>query len=306
MGDKTGISWAEATWNPTAGCSLATPGCRDCYAMTWAARLERMTRGHKYEGLTQPTKAGPVWTGRVNLADDEALRLPIRWRRGRRIFVNSMSDLFHPAVPFEFIDRVFGVMALASQHTYLVLTKRDDLMLAWATQDRYRGAAAECLAAAYVSDPPLAGLLPLTAAKAAGVASSGWPLPHVWLGVSVEDRARLYRLDALRASPAAVRFVSVEPLLEDLGTVDLRGIDWVIVGGESGLTARPLEVGWVRNLKVQCAAAGVAFFMKQTGSNPVGWDEQVVGKGTDPTAWPVDLRLQQFPFTGGGHRGQAS
>ncbi len=295
MGDNTGISWSDATWNPTAGCSLVSPGCRDCYAMPMAARLERMQRGMKYTGLTVPSKAGPVWTGRVNLADDETLRLPLRWQRPRRIFVNSMSDLYHPAIPVEFVDRVFGVMALASHHIFQVLTKRDELLLDWSARDRGYAAGASVVAEAYVADPVLAGLCPLDARKALQVGALGWPLPHVWIGVSVEDRTRLSRLRALRATPAAVRFVSAEPLLEDLGEVDLTGIGWVIAGGESGRSARPCHVDWLRRLKAQCDRAGVYFFLKQAGSNPIGWPCKLTGKGDDPGEWPADLRVQTFP-----------
>jgi protein gp37 len=191
-----------------------------------------LSRTGKYAGLTAPSKAGPVWTGEVRLWEP-ALDQPLRWTKPRRIFVNSMSDLFHEALPHSAIRRVFGTMRDAPQHTYQILTKRADRMQQfvawWVTQ--------------YVERPP-----------------ANW-----WLGVSVEGRARLGRIEQLRATPAAIRFLSLEPLLEDLVALDLSGIDWVIVGGESGPGARPMHPDWVRRLRDQCLAAEVPFFFKQWG-----------------------------------------
>lgn len=273
MGDKTGIEWTEATWNPVVGCSLQSPGCTNCYAMGEAARLERMGVA-KYAGLTKPSKAGAVWTGEVRL-HEEALDQPIRWKRPRRIFVNSMSDLFHEAIPDHAIDRVFAVMAMARQHTFQVLTKRADRM------KRYMHG--------LINEPCRVG--ELVDDMGGNWDSVPTPLPNVWLGVSVEDQRRAdERVPDLLATPAAVRFVSMEPLLEAVdvrwalspnrmdiaagflrrghfapGLETLRPLDWVIVGGESGPKARPMHPDWARSLRDQCSAAGVPFLFKQHG-----------------------------------------
>ena len=219
MSDRSSIEWTDATWNPVRGCTKISPGCAHCYAATFAERF-RGVPGHPYErGFDLRTVP-------------EKLAEPFRWPGRRRVFVNSMSDLFHRDVPDEYIRRVADVMRAADWHTYQVLTKRADRM---------------------------ADLLRTTLGDVAAA-------PHVWWGVSVEDRRYgLPRVDHLRAAPAAVRFLSVEPLLEDLGDIDLAGIDWVIVGGESGPGARPLHADWVRSLRERCAAAGTKFFFKQWG-----------------------------------------
>jgi protein gp37 len=174
MADKTGIQWTEATWNPLAGCSVVSPGCTNCYAMREAGG--RLKSSAKFAGLTEPSKAGPVWTGEVRLWE-RVLDQPVRWTKPRRIFVNSMSDLFHESVPDEWIDRVFAVMALCPQHTFQVLTKRADRMRDYCSSP-YNGVAL----------------------------SFKWPLPNVWLGVSVEDQARADgRIPRLLDTPAAVR-----------------------------------------------------------------------------------------------------
>lgn len=219
MSDRSSIEWTDATWNPVRGCTKISPGCAHCYAATFAERF-RGVKGHPYEQGFD-----------LRLVPDK-LAEPLRWPSRRRVFVNSMSDLFHPAVPTEYIVRVARVMAMAAWHTYQVLTKRSERM---------------------------AELLRTELAFAAD-------LPNVWWGVSVENRRHgLPRIDHLRTAPASVRFLSVEPLLEDLGQVDLKGVNWVIVGGESGHGARPMAAEWVRSLRDQCAAAGVSFFFKQWG-----------------------------------------
>lgn len=219
MSDRSRIEWTDASWNPVRGCTRISPGCARCYAETFAERF-RGVPGHPYE------------QGFDLRLVPEKLAEPLRWRNPRRIFVNSMSDLFHADVSDEYIGAVVRVMQAANWHTYQVLTKRSERM-----RDL------------------LAGPLAVAAEQ-----------PHVWWGVSVENRRHgLPRIDHLRAAPAAVRFLSVEPLLEDLGVVDLRGIAWVIVGGESGHGARPMHPDWVRSLRDQCAAAGVPFFFKQWG-----------------------------------------
>ncbi|QDV39037.1 DUF5131 family protein [Tautonia plasticadhaerens] len=219
MSDRTSIEWADASWNPVRGCTKISPGCKRCYAETFAERF-RGVPGHPYEqGFDLTLVPG-------KLAE------PLRWASPRMVFVNSMSDLFHEDVPTGYIRSVVDVMLLAGWHTYQVLTKRHDRLL-----ELLRG--------------------PLRDAAAAD---------HIWWGVSVEDRRHgLPRVERLRSAPAAVRMLSVEPLLEDLGPIDLGGISWVIAGGESGPGARPMHPDWVRSLRDRCASAGAAFFFKQWG-----------------------------------------
>lgn len=219
MSDRTLIEWTDATWNPVRGCTKISPGCTRCYAATFAERF-RGVSGHPYE------------QGFDLRLVPEKLTDPFNWSGRRRVFVNSMSDLFHVDVPDEYIVRVARVMAAADWHTYQVLTKRSERM-AELLRTKLRFAS---------------------------------ELSHIWWGVSVENRRHgLPRIDHLRAAPAVVRFLSVEPLLEDLGLLDLTGIDWVIAGGESGAGARPMSADWVRSIRDQCERARVAFFFKQWG-----------------------------------------
>jgi protein gp37 len=219
------IEWTDETWNPVAGCSIISPGCTNCYAMRMAARLEAMGMA-KYEGLTRRSGKRSVWTGTLRL-DRSALEVPMRWKRPRKIFVNSMSDLFHEDMPEADIALVWNVMAGTPQHNYQILTKRSDRM------------------AAVVRRFPL--------------------LPNVWLGVSVENSDYLGRIDDLRGAPASVRFVSFEPLLGSVKGANLAGIGWAIIGGESGPRSRPMEPSWVDEIKRACRDYGVAFFFKQWG-----------------------------------------
>jgi protein gp37 len=282
MGDNTGIEWTDDTWNPIVGCSVVSPGCTNCYAMKMAARLEAMApkpdgRGNHglihYHGTTKDSRAGAVWTGKVALAPDNILLAPLRKRRPRRIFVNSMGDLFHESVPDDGIDKVFAVMALSPQHTFQVLTKRSKRMR------EYVGSLGSGERPDRVTS--VAGALGWTARGYRGSAGlAERPLPNVWLGVSAEDQARANeRIPDLLATPAAVRFVSAEPLLgpiyipeympnplwNGLSSWKQPEIDWIIVGGESGPRARPMHPDWARSLRDQCAAAGVPFFFKQWG-----------------------------------------
>jgi len=222
---ESSIEWTDATWNPVAGCTVLTAGCTNCYAMRMAARLDAMGTP-KYRGLTRKSGRRYVWTGKVSL-DHEALAAPHGWRRPRLIFVNSMSDLFQDAVPEEFIRRVWETMAGTPWHTYQILTKRPERM------------------AKVAVDLPL--------------------LKNVWLGTSVENGDVLERLVHLRSTPAAVRFVSFEPLIGSVAGAELTHIDWAIVGGESGPRARPILEGWVDEIYEQCEQAGTAFFFKQWG-----------------------------------------
>jgi len=219
VSDRSAIEWTDATWNPVRGCVKVSPGCKHCYAETFAERF-RGVPGHPFE------------QGFDLRLVPEKLHQPLRWRAPRRIFVNSMSDLFQEDVPTEYIADVGRVMQAASWHTYQVLTKRHDRMR---------------------------DLL-------AGELSWLGRLRHVWFGVSVEDRHHgLPRIEALRKTPATIRFLSIEPLLEDLGPLNLGGIHWVIVGGESGPCARPMKRAWVLSIRDQCGTALVPFFFKQWG-----------------------------------------
>ncbi len=219
MAERSSIEWTDATWNPARGCTKISPGCSHCYAETFAERF-RGVKGHPYE------------RGFDLRLVPEKLTDPLRWRTPRRIFVNSMSDLFHEAVPDDYIAAVAGVMVQAHWHTYQVLTKRSARMCEL-LKTRLRFAAAQ---------------------------------PHIWWGVSVEDkRYGLPRVEHLRSAPACVRFLSIEPLLEELGALDLSGIHWVIVGGESGHGARPMKREWVISVRRQCRAQDVPFFFKQWG-----------------------------------------
>lgn len=242
------IEWTDATWNPVRGCKKVSPGCRACYAETFAERW-RGVAGHPYEQGFDPRLV------------PEKLGEPLGWKRPRRVFVNSMSDLFGEFVPYEYIAAVFGVMAAAPRHTFQVLTKRAERMGRWFEN------VARLDYCAVMADNALEPFLPRAERAmhfAPGRGAQTWPLPNVHLGVSVEDRRYgLPRIDALRTVPAALRFLSIEPLLEDLGEINLDGIGWVIVGGESGARPRSMEEDWVRSIRDQCAVAGVPFFYKQ-------------------------------------------
>jgi protein gp37 len=240
MADASTIEWTDATWNPVRGCSRVSEGCRFCYAERMAARFAGP--GKPFEGFAQITRAGARWTGKVALVEN-ALDLPLRWRRPRRIFVNSMSDLFHEGLDVDAIHKVFDVMCRASWHQYQVLTKRSSRLL------------------------DIAPRLP-------------WP-SHVWMGVSVESAEHVDRIDHLRRTAAAVRFLSLEPLLGPLPRLNLRGIDWVIVGGESGPGCRPIDPTWVLDIRDQCLRTKVPFFFKQWG----GVHKKRAGRELEGRTW---------------------
>jgi protein gp37 len=252
MSDHSTIEWTEATWNPVTGCSVTSPGCKNCYAMRLAGT--RLKHHPSREGLTQPGALGPVWTGEVRF-NSEWLEQPLQWSRGRMIFVCAHGDLFHESVPDEWIDKVFAVMALAGQHTFQVLTKR-----AARAREYFAHPVRDSLIGVQVSRLHL---------KRTGEPVSCWsglPLPNVWLGVSVERRKEWdERVEHLRQIDAEVRFVSAEPLIDNLGVIDMAGIHWLIVGGESGPGARPMHPAWVRSIRDQCVAANTSFFFKQWG-----------------------------------------
>lgn len=279
MGDKTGIEWADASWNPVRGCTKVSAGCDNCYAMTVAHRFSGP--GQPYEGLTRVIGGRGQWNGKVMLVH-KALAQPLRWRKPRRIFVNSMSDLLHPGVPDQFIDRVFAVMAMAPHHTFQILTKRPERMREYLNNEfRLEAVSLEAVEMDWDRAAELPDPFP-------------WPLPNVWKGVSVEDQTTANdRIPLLLDTPAAVRWLSCEPLL---GPVDLDDlvhdkdsageshasclecdvhpdddpwsgacIDWVVVGGESGPGSRPMHPDWARSLRDQCKAVGVPFLFKQWG-----------------------------------------
>jgi protein gp37 len=216
MADRSAIEWTEATWNPVTGCSKVSPGCAHCYAETLSLRFGRS----RHPWL-------PAHAAENVVLHPERLDQPLRWRRPRMIFVNSMSDLFHELVSLPYIQRTFEVMTAADQHVFQILTKRHERLVELA--------------------PSLA-----------------WP-ENVWMGVSIENYRWAERADALRQVPAAVRFISAEPLLGSLANLDLSDIDWLIAGGESGARARPVDIRWIRELRDKCQREGAAFFFKQWG-----------------------------------------
>lgn len=232
------IEWTESTWNPITGCTKISPGCKNCYAERMSRRLKAMGQRNYSNGFKLTLQP-------------HMLNLPLNWKKSRTIFVNSMSDLFHKNVPFEYIESVFDVMNRASQHRFQVLTKRADR---------------------------LESLAPML----------NWT-PNIWMGVSVENAKYACRIDSLRNTPARVKFLSLEPLLGPLSDLDLTGIHWAIVGGESGFGARPMLVDWVKEIRSQCDRAGVAFFFKQWG----GVNKKKSGRELDGRTWdemPKDQR----------------
>jgi protein gp37 len=245
---ETQIEWTDATWNPVAGCSIVSAGCTHCYAMALAKRLEAMGIS-KYDGLVRESGGRTIWNGTVR-EDRGALGRPDSWKRPRKIFVNSMSDLFHEQVSDGFILEVWEVMRSTPRHHYQILTKRPDRMAK------------------------------LVASKV------GQILPNVWLGTSVEDASVVSRIHDLRLVPAAIRFISFEPLIGPVGQLDLAGIDWAIVGGESGRGARPIREEWVDEIHQLCLSQGTAFFFKQWG------------------AWGKDNKRRSKKATGREYRGR--
>ncbi|NSZ47957.1 phage Gp37/Gp68 family protein [Agrobacterium vitis] len=329
MADNTKIEWTDATWNPITGCSVVSPGCTNCYAMKLAGT--RLQHHPSRAGLTKDSKAGPVWTGEVRF-NEQWLTEPLKWKRPRMIFVCAHGDLFAEGVPDEWIDQVFAVMALAPHHTFQVLTKRPERMREYLTRPRWRPVLdfgqderpsywiAEAASKLWSRLPSQKITVPAhvrTFGEAAQFQrdlknETLWPLPNVWLGVSVEDQPRAnQRISILLETPAAIRWISAEPLLGGLDLTDMcqgnwffdalrgtrwhdvpeftsrveqfaRGLDWVVVGGESGRNARPMHPDWARSLRDQCAAAGVPFLFKQWGE----YGPAFTGPNLQPTGLP--------------------
>lgn len=305
MSTKTGISWTDATWNPLVGCQKVSQGCKFCYAKTLHDQRHRAFLAGK---PTAPQYREPFETIQIK---PERLTYPLSWREPRRIFVNSLSDLFHEDVPDDFIDRVFAVMALAPRHTFQLLTKRPERMRDYLRAPFLR----ERIAAAATPIMRERRTIPDTDVflwrecdsldagqwrnKLSGIIEDKWPLPNVWLGVSVENQdAADERIPLLFETPAAVRFISAEPLLGPLdledwalceeGYIDdrlVRPLDWVIVGGESGPKHRPMELGWLESVVRQCREARVPVFVKQDSGIRSGKQGRI----------PNELWMQQFP-----------
>lgn len=352
MGSKTGIAWTDSTWNPIRGCSVVSPGCKNCYAQTMANRYSGP--GLPYEGLVNSTGH---WNGVIRVVP-AAMDQPLRWHAARKIFVNSMSDLFHHNVKYRTRDEIFAVMAMAQHHQFQVLTKRPEEMLEYVcdgSRERIARCVEEIWGEKYSHKGPFAKDASgdrLATSTAAGVAEGirkgwRWPLQNVWLGVSAENQETAdERIPILLRVPAAIRWVSYEPAL---GRIDFdrecvvprdgervvvrwlggsyagalpraRGLDWIVVGGESGGGARPFDVNWARDTVKACRATGVACFVKQLGAKPFNvWEPPTVEQsaesiarhgeydpdeshfrlhnrsGGDMNEWPEDLRVQAFP-----------
>ncbi len=239
MAGRTSIEWTEVTWNPTTGCDRTSPGCDNCYALTLAKRLKAMGN-RRYQVDGDEPLSGPGFGLQCH---EDLLDVPSHWRNPRTVFVNSMSDLFHPDVPLEFIQRVFETMESTPRHTFQVLTKRSKRL------------------ARIASDLP-------------------WP-DNVWMGVSIENDKYTFRANHLRSVPAAVRFLSIEPMLGPVPSLSLEGTGWVIVGGESGHNCRPIQIDWVRDVQHKCSDAGTPFFFKQWG----GRTPKAGGRELDGELW---------------------
>lgn len=337
------IQWTNETWNPFAGCSKISAGCKNCYAIRDAVRLAGNTNpkiAEKYAGTVTHNN----WTGEINIAPEDTFLKPLRWTRPRMIFVNSMSDLFHENVPDEWIDKVFAIMALSPNHTFQILTKRPERMRDYLLKkgeeftdfgisETIKFTDLEGLIFDYIYE---------NGSLKSHLKDAGWfydtdyyeggsepgdliyeadnPLHNVWLGVSVENQNTAdERISLLLETPAAVRWLSCEPLLESVSLIDLRSeessacydslsgefsgndsvgkkIDWVVVGGESGDNARVCNVDWIRSIVQQCKAANVPVFVKQLGAKPHGLDYCLSNrKGGDLFEFPVDLQIRQFP-----------
>src|SRR5215211_1070255 len=249
MAGVSEIEWTDATWNPISGCVMISPGCTNCYAMRMAARLQAMQHP-AYAQTTRKSGGRAVWTGKLNLVE-EVLKAPLQWRMPRKIFVNSMSDLFQDGVPISFIRRIWETMEQADWHIYQILTKRPDNMLT------------------------VLGAL------------SRPVVPHIWLGTSVELADYKDRIAKMREVPAQIRFISFEPLLGPLGNINMSGIHWAIVGGESGPSSRPMKIERIEEIRRQCRDQNVAFFFKQWG----GRNKKASGRKYRGRTWDAFPRV---------------
>lgn len=267
MSTTSRIEWTETTWNPTTGCDRISPGCDNCYALTLAKRLKAMGSA-KYQTDGNERTSGPGFGVTFH---EGALTEPLRWRKSRRVFVNSMSDLAHARVSDEAIARVFAVMGAAGQHEFQLLTKRPRRLAKLLSRKHFREMV---IAAAQRDELGPADELCL-------------PFPNVWVGTSIESDEYCWRADELRRTPAAIRFLSLEPLLGPLPSLDLTGIDWVIVGGESGPNFRPLDLDWVRDLRDRCGRLQIPLFFKQVG----GLTPKAGGRLLDGRTW------DEYPIT---------
>jgi protein gp37 len=281
MSTATSIEWTDVTWNPTTGCDRISPGCDHCYALTLASRLKAMGQP-KYQHDGDPRTSGPGFGVTVH---PDALLEPLRWRKPRRVFVDSMADVLHARVPTDFVAQIWAVMALTPQHIYQVLTKRPERYAK--VLDGLCGCGGGHLPGIHFRSLVQERTRRLRPGREVDLMSS-WPPPNVWLGTSIENDDYVSRADALRAAPAAVRFLSCEPLLGPLPSLELAGIDWVIVGGESGPGYRPLDLGWVRELRDRCVELGIPLFFKQVG----GRTPKAGGRLLDGRTW------DQFPTPG--------
>ncbi|MGH4018242.1 MAG: DUF5131 family protein [Pseudonocardiaceae bacterium] len=257
------IEWTQITWNPTTGCDQISTGCDNCYALTLAKRLKAMG-AKKYQHDGDPRTSGP---GFAVTTHPDVLTQPLRWRTPRLVFVNSMSDLGHARVPRSFVASVFAVMALAAQHTFQLLTKRPNRLRALLADHEFWSAVDH-------------ELNQLTGMREDALGYD-WPLPNVWIGTSIESDEYSWRAGELRRIPAATRFLSLEPLLGPLPTLDLADIDWVIAGDESGPRHRPVDPDWVRDIRDRCTTIGVPFFFKQWG----GHTPKAGGRELDGRTW---------------------
>lgn len=250
MAQASSIEWTESTWNPVLGCTKISPGCKNCYAERMAKRLAAIALAARENGQDAGRTGHYLhvinqhgrWNNQVYL-EESALSDPLHWKRPRTIFVNSMSDLFHEDVPLDYIRRVFDVMNACPQHTFQILTKRPHLAAKYAAELEWS--------------------------------------EHIWMGTSVESQAQVFRVGDLRSIPARVRFLSVEPLIGPIPRLPLTGIHWVIVGGESGPGARPMEAAWVQQIRDRCVVQGVPFFFKQWG----GVNKKKAGRVLDRRTW---------------------
>lgn len=284
---ETKIEWATRVWNPTTGCDRISPGCDNCYALGMAKRLKAMGQ-EKYQNDGDPRTSGPGFGLTVH---PDALTVPLRQRKPETWFVNSMSDLGHARVPSDFLVRVWAVMAQAQQHTFQVLTKRPGRLRRF-LQDDCRCGKGHVPGIHLRSEMCWAGT-PHSPTYVPGVVGGGiyhereWPLRNVWVGTSIESDEYCRRADELRTTPAAVRFLSLEPLLGPLPSLSLTGIDWLIIGGESGRNVRPMQIEWAEDIIRRGRAAGVAIFVKQDSGPHPGKQGRI----------PVDLWIKEFPPT---------